>query len=189
MKKEQINLAKYTQTVQEQEEGQETLSRKLKARDEKEIGFPLGSVLWLFWWTFRVWMQELDISSRSLVFIWFDYNNIHLWYEFMSYILNPSSAEGWVSGSFWGIWNKFSCCFRLQTAAALLCGVGISSYPLILFSHIQIATNTILHMEIVLLPPTCKSFLVISSASGKDKRQGILLLYFKLFPIPQKSSS
>lgn len=151
MKKEQINLAMYTQIVREQEEGQR-LSRKLKTCDEKEIGFHLGSVLWLLWWTFDVWMQELDISSRSLVLIWFDYNNIHLWYEFMLYILNPSSAEGWVSGEFWGIWNKFSWCFRLQTAAAVLCGVGVSSYPLILFSQIQIATRTILYVEIVLLP-------------------------------------
>lgn len=42
-------------------------------------------------------MQELDISS-SLVFIWFDYSNIHLWYEFMLYFLNPSTDKGWMSG-------------------------------------------------------------------------------------------
>lgn len=75
-----------------------------------------------------------------------------------------------------------------KTAAALHGGAGISSYPLILVSQIQISTSTILYEEIVWLPPTGKSFLVISSASGRDEREGFLLLYFQLFLTSQKSS-
>lgn len=157
--------------------GTETLSRKLKMCDEKEIGFHLGSVLRLFRWTFKVWMQELDISSRSLVSIWLDCNNIHLCYEFMPYILHPSSADGWMSGYFWGIWNNFSCFFKLQTSSStgLWCGhFLLSSHPFFPES------DSYWYHSVCgdFVTTTCKSLLVISSASGKDKRERFLLLYF-----------